>query len=135
MAFFKKILLNSPVHLASGKKIGWTALMGNEGVLTTEDTAFAEELRAAITKGIGGVSEIDEATFDDLKKNPAIKSKKPQWQPGVMPDQISPFLGSKASSIPSVAAAEPVASPESTEEKPAGRRASVRKNVHKATDE
>lgn len=135
-SYFKKILLSTPVHLGNGQKVVWTALVGNEGVLATEDTAMESALRAAITKGVGGISEIDEAEYERLKKNPASRLKKPQWQPGVMPAQIDPFRGSKPSPDQNVAEASPApVVEESAREKPAARKTSVRKNVFKKTDE
>lgn len=111
-SYFKKIMLSSPLHLRNGRKINWTACVGNEGVLVTEDAALIEELQAAISRNVGGVFAIDEAKYDEIKKNPAIKSPPPQWQPTVMPTELDPFRSPPPSSTSSNAAGADEAKPQ-----------------------
>lgn len=78
MAYFQKILLSSPLRTSDGKDIPWEKIGTNTGVLKTDDEALIAELQSCIKSGFGGVSEIDEAKYEDLKKN-LPKRSRPQF--------------------------------------------------------
>lgn len=133
--YFKKVMLSTPLHLANGAKIPWTACVGNVGVLETEDTELTSQLQAAIKRKIGGVSAIEQDEYEGIKKNPANKSQKPKWQPGVMPSQISPFQPSAPSSTSSAAASETPPPIQEAHKPVKASKPKVRSGVFKRSDE
>lgn len=82
-AYFKKIVLTTELRLSNGKPIPWVPAGWNVGVLETSDALTISELSKYAEEQKGGVTIIDKATFDDLKKNSASKSPKQEWMPGV----------------------------------------------------
>lgn len=104
-SYFKKIVLTSPVRLASGKKVPWINVGWNTGALETDNASLIKELNAVAGKA--GVVVIDQAEFEDLKKNSSKKPSNPKWSPGVTPPiPSSPSLKAKSEKSSAAAAAE-----------------------------
>lgn len=109
-SYFKKIVVTSPLRLSTGKKVGWTVVGNNIGVLETSDALEVKELTACAKENKYGVQLIDAATFEDLKKNIGKNSPKPQWSPKVNSDNLD-LLKPKSAAAPSVKPPVAVESP------------------------
>ena len=68
MAFFLKELRDRPIRVPGGWEIGFEDAGGNIGILSTEDGYVISELKAAESRKAGGVYEIDQARYEELKK-------------------------------------------------------------------
>lgn len=66
--YFKKTLLSNKLCYANGHLALFHDVGGDEGVMATSDPYVIEQLEAAIKHKVGGVSEISEALWDELKK-------------------------------------------------------------------
>lgn len=74
MKYYKKELVSNRLALPNGKRVGFTQIDGTDtGVLATEDEGLITELGKAIASQRGGVIEIDQQTYEDLKKNPLVR--------------------------------------------------------------
>jgi hypothetical protein len=78
-AYFRKIVLTTEIRTSDGKPIAWENAGWQTGVLKTSDAKLISELTQFATSQRGGVTVIDEATYEDLKKNSGQKS--PRQQP------------------------------------------------------
>lgn len=61
MYWFAKELPDQPFYLSSGKKFTFSTL-------ATEDAWMIGELRSAIRNGIGGVREVTQLEYEEIKK-------------------------------------------------------------------
>ena len=74
MVFFKKSLFSTPVYLPGGRKVLFTEVGDDTGVLATEDGFVISELTKLVNAGNkGGVVITNEAEYKELKKNPPTK--------------------------------------------------------------
>lgn len=119
-AYFKKIVLTTSLRLSNGKPVNWVNAGWNVGVLETSDELTITELTKYAEEQKGGVTVIDKATYDDLKKNSVSKSPRQEWSPGVTStlEQLQNLSPKTASEKPSKSAAAGKKSVERTE-KPA----------------
>ena len=70
--YFKKELVKNRLNTQRGDAIPFEEVADQRGVRALDDEKDAyliEQLRAALKRRIGGVVEIDEATYTELKKN------------------------------------------------------------------
>jgi hypothetical protein len=84
--YFAKQLPNIPV-IAGGGKVGWEVLDGQQGRARfnlATDAAVIKDLRALAARNSGGVTEISEAQYEDLKKNHP-------YRPTVRQSEIQPI--------------------------------------------
>ena len=78
--YFKKIgVVTAELRLSNGKPIEWVPAGWNVGVLETTDELTISELIKFAEEQKGGVTVIDKATHDDLKKNSVSKSPNSPW--------------------------------------------------------
>ena len=82
-AYFRKIVLTTEIRRSNGEPIRWINAGWQTGVLETSDPKLIEELTAYAKREVGGVTIIDQATFEDLKKNSSNKSPRPGWSPNL----------------------------------------------------
>lgn len=73
LAYFRKELVGQPLYLPNGIRAPFEDIGAEEGVLATDNGWLALELRKAAARRVGGVVEIDKATFEALKKNAPSK--------------------------------------------------------------
>jgi len=69
----KKELVSRPLYLPGGAVVKFINVGDDTGVLATEDGYVASELSKLAARKKGGIIETDQATYDDLKKNPLTK--------------------------------------------------------------
>lgn len=70
MKYFAKELVQNKLIGKDGKAIPFERIAGNTGVIKLDDAdPRVEVLSKYVADGIGGVVVIDEATYEDLKKN------------------------------------------------------------------
>lgn len=117
-SYFKKILLTTRVKLSSGKEIPWITVGFNTGALETGDSATIKELTKLAEGNKGGVIAIDQAAFEELKKNTAKPSPKLEWKPSVTATELDP-LGKSPRPTSEKPAAAPAAAVEPKSDKPA----------------
>src|SRR5688572_26446787 len=73
MKFYKKELISNRLALPNGKGVKFEQVGGSEtGVIATQDEGLIAELNKAATAGRGGVIEITEQQYQELKKNPPV---------------------------------------------------------------
>lgn len=70
-AFFHKLIFSTPCYLSTGSVAPFVGCGDDEGYLATDHEWLKGELRALAARQVGGVSEISEAQFEELKKKPA----------------------------------------------------------------
>lgn len=69
--FYKKELVSNRLALPNGKKVAFDQIGDTDtGLLATADAYLISELDKAAASGRGGVVQITEAQFQELKKNP-----------------------------------------------------------------
>lgn len=69
MRYFLKELVSSPLYLSSGAQLKWESAVNDQGILATEDGYILSQLDSAIRRRVGGVLEIDQARYEQEKKN------------------------------------------------------------------
>jgi hypothetical protein len=74
MTFFKKWDPRQKVYLPSGSWFQFEDLGNGFGVLATDDGYTIEQLRECIKNQRGGVEEVSQAEFDEVKKKVPINS-------------------------------------------------------------
>lgn len=67
--FFLKELLSNPVWLPNGRQAPWEPVGDDLGVLATQDANLIFHLSNLAQRHVGGVVRIDEAKYQDIKKN------------------------------------------------------------------
>jgi len=68
MKWFKKEVIASKLYCkATGAPFPFEQV-GTDGVIATDNPVYSDELDIAAARGVGGVTAIDQATYDDLKK-------------------------------------------------------------------
>lgn len=73
MKYYKKELLSNRLALPNGKGVQFVQVGNSDtGVMATEDAGLISELDKAAAAGRGGVVEIDEQAYQELKKNPPV---------------------------------------------------------------
>ena len=78
MAHFKKELAQNPLFRSTGARINFELTGHDIGLLVTDDEELISEIRGMITQQRGGMLEISDEEYADLKKNPLVqKSRKP----------------------------------------------------------
>lgn len=70
MRYFLKELLSNKLYLPNGARVQFEDAGDDTGILATQDAYVISELDRAIQRQVGGVSSIDQAQYEDLKKNP-----------------------------------------------------------------
>ena len=69
MRYFKKVLLSNPLRFANVAPPKWKDIGDDEGIVAVgDDEPLLKELQAAASRKIGGITEITEAVFTELKK-------------------------------------------------------------------
>lgn len=69
--FYKKELFSNRLSLPNGKKVAFEQVGNSDtGIIATSDPGLSAELDKAVAARRGGVIEINEAQFQELKKNP-----------------------------------------------------------------
>lgn len=105
-SYFKKIVLSTKIRLSNGNPIPWVNVGWNVGVLETTDPITISELTKRAKEERGGVTVIDKATFDELKKNSSNTSPRQVWRPTVSWEMTSP-LGQASPNQPSEKPSKP----------------------------
>lgn len=72
MKYYKKELLSNRLALPNGKGVQFEPVGTDTGVIATEDPGLSAELDKAAAAGRGGVVEITEQIYQELKKNPPV---------------------------------------------------------------
>lgn len=83
MNYYQKEALSTPLQV--GVYIPWIVCPKDTGIVATESPEIIAALESCIARRKGGVTRIEEAQFEDAKKNPASRLPKPQWKPSAMP--------------------------------------------------
>lgn len=69
MRYFKKVLLSNRLRFANVAPPKWEDIGDEEGIVAVDDgEPLLKELQAAVSRKIGGITEITEAEFTELKK-------------------------------------------------------------------
>lgn len=82
MRFFKKIDARQQILLSNGQWFSFVPA-GDFGLFSTEDPGLIAQFQIAIASQRGGLSEITEAEYQDLKKKPKLTRR-------LGPEKISP---------------------------------------------
>lgn len=86
IAWFQKILFSQPAWLPDGRRAKFEPVGDDEGVVAISSEETAALYRSLAQKQIGGVIEIDQATYEELKKKPVVAQRKPpEFAPQVHP--------------------------------------------------
>lgn len=67
--YYLKELPDQPLFLPSGQKVPWDVIDPETGVFKTDDAGLIFQLSNAAANRVGGVVRIDEAQYEELKKN------------------------------------------------------------------
>lgn len=94
MKFYKKELLSNRLALPSGKGVQFEPVGTDTGVIATEDPGLTAELDKAASAGRGGVIEITDQQYQELKKNPPVV---PSRMRSLNAQSIRQILGSQNS--------------------------------------
>lgn len=71
--YYKKELVSNRLSLPNGKAVQFEQIGGTDsGVLATTDQGLTSELDKAVAARRGGVIEINESQYQELKKNPHV---------------------------------------------------------------
>jgi len=70
MRYFLKELVSNKLFLPNGARVPFEDVGDDTGILATSDGFIISEMEKAIHRHVGGVIEIDQAQYEDLKKNP-----------------------------------------------------------------
>jgi hypothetical protein len=84
MRFFKKFEPRQQLLLSSGQWFSFQPA-GDHGIVATDDAELVRQFQIAMQAQRGGISEITEAEYQDLKKNPKLSQRNG-------PEKISPKL-------------------------------------------
>lgn len=79
MKHFSKELFSTPLRLPNGRTLLFTEVADDTGIIATEDGYIIRELTNLIKRRVGGVTEIDEAAYEELKKNPPSRRSSDNW--------------------------------------------------------
>jgi hypothetical protein len=74
MRFFHKALVSNPVVLSSGRGIRWESIGGDEGVVSLNQEDVIKELKDAEGARRGGVREVTQQEYEELKKKAGPQS-------------------------------------------------------------
>jgi len=85
MRYFQKIYPSQPLVLSNGKGFLFPVLANGMGAHETENPKLLKEFDLAISRHIGGVTEITAAEFDALKKKAPLKN----WNEGISPSRLA----------------------------------------------
>lgn len=97
MRYFRKELISTPLYLSTGGKFPFDNIGGDEGLWATEDQNLIREAEAAISRGIGGISEIRQQEYEELIKKkiggplPSNFLFDPSSQPNPQISALPPF--------------------------------------------
>jgi hypothetical protein len=83
--YFLKQGVSNQLTSSSGQPFKFEKLADNQGVIELDETENASEiadLRGWIKRKLGGVSEIDQAKFEDVKKNLSLADRPAPRNPG-----------------------------------------------------
>jgi hypothetical protein len=69
MRYYKKELLSTRLYLPNGGTARFTDIGLDTGILATTDPYIISELDKCAARSVGGVSKIDQALYEELKKN------------------------------------------------------------------
>lgn len=69
MRYFKKELFSTKLYLPSGSAVPFSNIGFDTGILATEDGYVLKELDKCLKKKIGGVVELSQNDYEELKKN------------------------------------------------------------------
>lgn len=118
--YYRKELFSTPLFLSRGVQAPFEPVGNDEGMLATADSSLIFSLANAISRRIGGVYEITEEEYEELKKKETpTKKLSPRWQPlRTAPPQKINLSGQPTSPVhqpkpkePAPPAAEPEKSP------------------------
>lgn len=84
MRYFQKFYPRQPLILSNGKGFKFPITESGLGLLATENPVLLAEFTKAIELKVGGVEEITEAQFNDLKK----KAKPQEFKEGFSPTRL-----------------------------------------------
>lgn len=83
--YFYKEILSNKVWLPNGKLPAWEAVGNDIGVLATNDAFVIFHLTSLSHKHVGGIVKIDEAAYQDAKKNALGSGSPPNLPRGLSP--------------------------------------------------
>ena len=72
MRYFKKEIFANRLMLPTGQNVPFELFGSDTGLLSTADQNLIKELEATIARKVGGVLEITEVEYEELKKNPPV---------------------------------------------------------------
>lgn len=73
LAYFKKEVPSTPIHLANGRKVIFDSLDGLVGYTMSADPGIISQLDNCIRSGIGGVSRVSKEAYESFaKKKPNL---------------------------------------------------------------
>ena len=73
MRYFHKEILTTPARTSDGRVAPFESVGDDEGILATESEGLLNELDQMITARRAGVSEINEQSYNELKKKPVSR--------------------------------------------------------------
>lgn len=101
--FYKKELISNKLSLPNGRAVKFDQIGDSDsGVLATTDPGLIAELDKAAAAGRGGVIEITEEQFTELKKNPTVGCSRIR---SLSAQSIKQFLSAKPNRVVDPAAA------------------------------
>lgn len=88
IAWFRKVLYSQPAWLPDGRQAKFESVGDDEGVAAVMNPEVAALYRTLADKKVGGVIEIDQKEYEELKKKPVIEPRKPPAPFQPLPQQL-----------------------------------------------